>query len=290
MGQPEAAQPRPEASDAAAAEIARLRRENERLRRALERERASSAPNNNHLDQEEVGVSRSQPGGTSWLGCGLGTEEIERYARHLVLPSYGIEAHKRLRGSSVLVVGAGGLGSPAAIYLAASGVGRIGIVDQDSVELSNLHRQIAHGEDDVGVHKANSAAATMRRLNRQVVVEAIEGGVRADNALALVERFDAVVDCSDNPATRYCVSDACVVVGRPLISGAAVGTDGQLSVYSHGEDCPCYRCVWPEAPDPGNAQRWVRSLLRASATSIARPCAHPTPFPPEKKQWRTNEP
>ena len=193
--------------------------------------------------------------GKTWEGADLDTEEVERYARQLVLPKFGARNQTKLRDSSVLVVGAGGLGSPVCLYLAAAGVGTLGVVDQDEVDRSNLHRQILHTEDQVGEHKAVSAAISIKRLNSTTTVETHVDGFRPGTALGLVGRYDAVVDASDNPATRYCVNDACVIAGKPLISGAAIGTDGQMSVYNHGEDCPCYRCVWPVPPEAGSCQR-----------------------------------
>ncbi|QDZ20800.1 adenylyltransferase/sulfurtransferase MOCS3 [Chloropicon primus] len=207
---------------------------------------------------ERGGVGGSCSSGSSsasWSGGGLDKGEVERYARQLVLPSFGVARQRKLKEASVLVVGAGGLGSPVCLYLAAAGVGRIGVTDQDDVEKSNLHRQILHDEAEVGSHKAVSASKAMRRLNSGTEVEVHLDGFRAVNALGLVEGYDVVVDASDNPATRYCVNDACVIAGKPLVSGAAIGTDGQLSVYNHGDQCPCYRCVWPDPPQEGACQR-----------------------------------
>lgn len=148
----------------------------------------------------------------------------------------------------MLIVGAGGLGCPAAIYLAAAGVGRLGVVDYDEVDASNLHRQIMHRETDVGVAKAVSLSRAIKSLNSLVTVDAHCVQLDAGNATPLVSDYDVVLDCSDNPATRYLVSDACVLSGRPLVSASALRWEGQLTVYHHG-DGPCYRCLYPTAPD-----------------------------------------
>lgn len=153
-------------------------------------------------------------------------------------------AQAQLCDASVLLVGAGGLGCPCALYLAAAGVGHLGIVDKDTVALDNLHRQVAHSEARVGMHKADSAAAACRQVNGGVRVSLFREGLTAANATGICGPFDVVVDCSDNAPTRYLVSDACVATGRPLVSGAAVGTDGQLTVYGHAGG-PCYRCGPP---------------------------------------------
>ena len=150
-------------------------------------------------------------------------------------------AQQRVCNGSVLVIGAGGLGSPCVLYLCAAGVGRLGIVDKDTVAMSNLHRQIAHSEAKVGQHKADSAAAACSALNSDVQLELHREGLRPDNAESLCAGYDVVVDCSDNAATRYLVNDACVMAGKPLVFGAAIGMDGQLTVYNH-DGGPCYRC------------------------------------------------
>ena len=168
-----------------------------------------------------------------------------------------LAAQARLCNGSVLIIGAGGLGSPAAIYLAAAGVGRIGIVDRDTVELSNIHRQIIHTEASVGIHKADSAANTMKSINSSIIIETFKEGFTTENGVELVKQFDVIVDASDNAPTRYLISDACSVAKRPLVSGAAIGTDGQLTVYCHGDDGPCYRCLFPIAPPAQNCARCV---------------------------------
>lgn len=197
----------------------------------------------------------SGPSASYVSSCSLTKPQAERYSRQLLLPSFGPGAQARLCHGSVLIVGCGGLGAPVALYLAAAGVGRLGLVDHDTVEISNLHRQIIHTEARAGTHKADSAAAAVAALNSGVKVEVHRDGLKPDNAAAMVGRYDVVIDCSDNAPTRYLLSDACAARGRPLVSAAAVGTDGQLTVYCHGDDGPCYRCLFPEPPAPGNCAR-----------------------------------
>jgi len=187
----------------------------------------------------------------------LNPEEIERYARHLVLREVGGPGQAALKDARVMVVGAGGLGAPLLLYLAAAGVGTIAVIDDDRISLSNLQRQVIFGTPDIGKPKAASAAETLARLNPHVRIEAIEDRLRADNALALIGRHDIVADGSDNFATRYLVSDACFFAKRPLVT-AAVGTfDATLTtVRAHeagadGEPNPTFRCLFPEPPPPG---------------------------------------
>lgn len=176
--------------------------------------------------------------------------EALRYARHLVLPEVGLEGQRRLKAARVLVVGAGGLGSPAALYLAAAGVGTIGLVDFDVVDLTNLQRQVLHGTGAVGVPKTASAQARLRDLNPHVRVEAVPERLTSANARAVVRGFDVVLDGSDNFPTRYLVNDACVLEGRPLVYGSIFRFDGQVSVF-HPPAGPCYRCLFAEPPAPG---------------------------------------
>ncbi|NXF06568.1 MOCS3 sulfurtransferase, partial [Smithornis capensis] len=179
----------------------------------------------------------------------LSAAEILRYSRQLVLPELGVRGQLRLARSAVLVVGCGGLGCPLAQYLAAAGVGRLGLLDHDVVETSNLHRQVLHGEARRGRPKAGSAAAALRRLNSAVQYIPIRGALGPRSALRIVRQFDIVADCSDNAPTRYLLNDACVLAGRPLVSGSALRLEGQLVVYNHGGG-PCYRCLFPEPPPP----------------------------------------
>lgn len=187
----------------------------------------------------------------------LSPEELERYARHIVLREVGGPGQNALKRARVLVVGAGGLGAPLLLYLAAAGVGTLGIVDDDAVSLSNLQRQVIHATPDVGMPKVESAAAAIRRLNPHVAAELHPVRLTAANALDLIARYDIVADGSDNFATRYLVSDACFFAQKPLVS-AAMGTfDGTLTtIRAHerapdGQPNPTYRCLFPEAPPPG---------------------------------------
>ena len=177
-------------------------------------------------------------------------DELARYSRHLVLPEVGAEGQRRLKGARVLVVGAGGLGSPIALYLAAAGVGTIGIVDDDVVDASNLHRQVIHGTRDVGRPKTASARERLRDVNPHVEVHPYETRLTSTNALELVAAHDVVVDGSDNFPTRYLVNDACVLTGRPNVYGSVFRFEGQVSVFGVPGG-PCYRCLHPEPPPPG---------------------------------------
>lgn len=181
----------------------------------------------------------------------LSNEELRRYARQWSLPEVGIEGQQRLREARVLCIGAGGLGSPIAIYLAAAGVGSLGIVDSDDVELSNLHRQILHATSDLGRPKAVSAQLRLKDLNPNVRLHAHHLRLTARNALELVRDYDLVVDGSDNFATRYLANDACVLVRKPNVYGAILRFEGQASVFAPHLGAPCYRCLFPEAPPPG---------------------------------------
>jgi molybdopterin-synthase adenylyltransferase len=187
----------------------------------------------------------------------LSSEEVERYARQIVLRGVGGPGQNKLKAARVLVVGAGGLGSPALQYLAGAGVGTLGIVDDDEVSLSNLHRQIIHGTNDIGRPKTESAAAAIARINPHVAVEPIAVRLDALNARPIVRRFDIVLDGSDNFATRYALSDACFRERRPLVSAALGEYDGTLTTlkpYENGADGkpnPTYRCLFPDPPEPG---------------------------------------
>ena len=176
----------------------------------------------------------------------MNDDQLLRYSRHILLDELGIEGQRRLLAAHALVIGAGGLGSPVALYLATAGVGTITIVDGDTVDLTNLQRQIAHNLSRVGSPKANSAAQTMRAINPDVRVHALHERVDAARLDALVATADVVIDCSDNFATRHAVNAACVAHAKPLVSGAAIGFDGQLSVYdTRDASRPCYACLFP---------------------------------------------
>jgi molybdopterin/thiamine biosynthesis adenylyltransferase/rhodanese-related sulfurtransferase len=178
-------------------------------------------------------------------------DELQRYVRQVAVPEFGIAGQEKLRAARVLLIGAGGLGSPAALYLAAAGVGTLGIVDDDEVELSNLHRQILHGTAAVGRPKVESAAETLQRVNPHVRVEAIRDRFRAGRAVELARGWDVVVDGSDNFSTRYASNDACVALGIPNVYGSVWRFEGQVSVFAPHLGGPCYRCVNPRAPEPG---------------------------------------
>ena len=180
----------------------------------------------------------------------LSNEEILRYSRHLILPEVGMEGQRRLKGARVLVVGAGGLGSPAALYLAAAGVGTLGLVDFDLVEETNLQRQIIHGAGSVGKPKLESAASRIEDLNPHVALELFDARLTSQNALDVLRGFDVVVDGSDNFPTRYLVNDACVLLGIPLVYGAIYRFSGQTSLFA-AEGGPCYRCLFRDPPRPG---------------------------------------
>jgi adenylyltransferase/sulfurtransferase len=180
-------------------------------------------------------------------------DEISRYSRHILLAEIGGIGQARLRAARVLLVGAGGLGSPLALYLAAAGVGTIGLIDDDVVELSNLQRQIAHSMASLGQPKADSAAAAARAINPQTTVQVHRTRLTPDNALELIAGYDIVCDGTDNFPTRFLVADACVLARRTLVSAAVLRFDGQLSVFKPhaGPDCPCYRCLYPSPPPDG---------------------------------------
>jgi len=180
----------------------------------------------------------------------LTREELARYARHVVLPGVGLDGQRRLKAARVLCVGAGGLGSPASLYLAAAGVGTIGLLDADAVDLCNLQRQILHDTAGIGEPKVASARRRLTAVNPHVSVETHHLRLEADNALDVIGRYDVILDCSDNFPTRYLVNDACVIQGKPDVFGAVFVFEGQASVFAAAGG-PCYRCVFPEAPPPG---------------------------------------
>ena len=176
--------------------------------------------------------------------------ELAHYSRHLSLREVGLEGQARLKGASVLLVGLGGLGSPLAMYLAAAGIGRIGIVEFDVVDVSNLHRQVLFGSSQVGQPKLACGAARLRDLNPHIVIDEHAGALTRDNAREIVAEYDVVADGADNFATRYLVNDACVLEGKPLVSASILAFEGQLAVYNHAGG-PCYRCLFPVPPPPG---------------------------------------
>jgi adenylyltransferase/sulfurtransferase len=204
----------------------------------------------------------------------LTAEEIERYKRHLVLREVGGQGQQKLKAAKVLVIGAGGLGSPLLMYLAAAGIGTIGIVDDDTVSLDNLQRQIVHDTPHVGAPKVESAAQMIGRLNPHVRVETHAMRIDAGNALDLIGRYDIVADGSDNFATRYLVSDACYLAKRPLAFAAVGPFDGYLTTFKphergpDGEPYPSYRCIFPEAPPPGTVANCAEVGVLGAAVGV----------------------
>lgn len=180
----------------------------------------------------------------------LTNEEVARYSRHLIMPEVGMAGQLELKAARVLCIGAGGLGSPVLLYLAAAGVGTLGLVDFDEVDYSNLHRQIIHGTPDVGRSKLDSAKSRLNALNPEVEVVTYEMALSSENALGLFADYDLVIDGTDNFPTRYLINDACVIQGKPNIYGSIFRFEGQASVFA-AKDGPCYRCLYPEPPPPG---------------------------------------
>jgi sulfur-carrier protein adenylyltransferase/sulfurtransferase len=201
----------------------------------------------------------------------LSVNEVKRYSRHLIIPDVGMTGQKRLKNAKVLCVGAGGLGSPALLYLAAAGVGTLGVIDFDVVDESNLQRQIIHGQSDIGRPKALSARDSIKEVNPYIAVVVHEEALTTDNAMDIFARYDLIVDGTDNFATRYMVNDACVLLGKPYVWGSIYRFDGQASVF-WAEYGPCYRCLYPEPPPPGMvpscAEGGVLGVLCASIGSI----------------------
>src|SRR6185295_12131827 len=180
----------------------------------------------------------------------LSNDEIKRYSRHLIMPEVGVDGQRKLKAGKVLCIGAGGLGSPAAMYLAAAGVGTIGIVDFDVVDFSNLQRQIIHGTPDVGRSKLASAKDRLHAINPHVDIQTYETALSSENALQLFEPYDVILDGTDNFPTRYLTNDACVLLGKPNAYGSIFRFEGQASVFAT-KNGPCYRCLYPEPPPPG---------------------------------------
>ena len=181
----------------------------------------------------------------------LNNDEIRRYSRHLILPEVGLGGQKKICSASVLCIGAGGLGSPIAMYLAAAGIGKLGILDFDAVDFSNLQRQIIHGTQDVGRPKTQSAKETLNRINPNVEVVIHNTRITSENALELIRPYDIVVDGTDNFPTRYLTNDACVLLKKPNVYGSIFRFEGQASVFAPHLGGPCYRCLYPEPPPPG---------------------------------------
>ena len=194
-----------------------------------------------------------QPGtapGSAQTAASLSNEEILRYSRHLIMPEVGMEGQLKLKSAKVLLIGTGGLGAPLGLYLAAAGVGRLGLVDFDVVDMTNLQRQVTFGSDDVGKPKAEAARARLSNLNPDIQIETFETKLTSDNALELFKDFDIIVDGTDNFPTRYLVNDACILLGKPNVYGSIFRFEGQATIFGM-PDGPCYRCLYPEPPPPG---------------------------------------
>jgi sulfur-carrier protein adenylyltransferase/sulfurtransferase len=203
---------------------------------------------------ETISIIPSIAGGSTAVAepevATLSNEEIARYSRHLILPEVGMQGQLKLKQAKVALIGAGGLGAPLGLYLAAAGVGRIGIVDFDVVDASNLQRQVIHGTRDIGRKKLDSAADRMRDINPNVAIDKFDAGLSSENALEILKDYDVVIDGTDNFPTRYLVNDACVLLKKPNVYGSIFRFEGQATVFAY-EDGPCYRCLYPEPPPPG---------------------------------------
>lgn len=202
-------------------------------------------------ESDEIRIIPSIAGGSSAVAdSALSALEVLRYSRHLIMPEVGLDGQLKLKAGKVLAIGAGGLGSPLALYLAAAGVGKIGIVDFDVVDLTNLQRQILHSTESVGRPKLESAKTRLHALNPEVQIELYETRLTSENALDILRDYDVIADGTDNFATRYLVNDACVLLGKPNVYGSIFRFEGQASVFGT-PDGPCYRCLYPEPPAPG---------------------------------------
>ncbi len=204
---------------------------------------------------ETISIVPSIAGGATSLAeppasAALSNEEVARYSRHLILPEVGMEGQLKLKHAKVAMIGAGGLGAPLGLYLAAAGVGRIGLVDFDVVDNSNLQRQVIHGTKDIGRKKLDSAADRMRDINPNIEIDKFDTGLTSENALEILKDYDVIVDGTDNFPTRYLVNDACVLLKKPNVYGSIYRFEGQATVFAY-EDGPCYRCLYPEPPPPG---------------------------------------
>ena len=195
-------------------------------------------------------------------------DEIARYSRHLIMPEVTLDGQKRIKASSVLCIGTGGLGSPIALYLAAAGVGRMGLVDFDVVDFSNLQRQILHGTDDVGRKKLNSAKDRIKAVNPNVQVDLHDMLFRSENAMQVVRNYDIVIDGTDNFPTRYLSNDVCVLTKKPNIYGSIFRFDGQCTVFAPHLGGPCYRCMFPEPPPPGAVPACAEAGVLGALTGV----------------------
>lgn len=217
-----------------AEEVKRLKLENEQLKLKLSQKKSEEKTEN------ESSISD------------FSLDEYKRYGRQMVVPQVTIEGQKKLKRSRVLVIGAGGLGCPALLYLAGAGVGKIGIVDDDTVDTSNLHRQVLHTTDKVGEYKCESAKSYLNKLNPHVEIQTYPFRLSTCNAFEIFEQYDLVLDCTDSPYSRYLISDVAVITGIPVVSGSGLKTEGQLSILNFQNTGPCYRCFYPKPPPPNS--------------------------------------
>jgi adenylyltransferase/sulfurtransferase len=233
---------------ALAAQVAALRAENERLRLQLDRLHLSTASTAAASSLEPSPQCTAPPPSDVSVVGAFSRAEMQRYSRQMLVKEFGAAAQQRLRDARVLVIGAGGLGSPVALYLAAMGVGKLSIIDDDRVDSSNLHRQVLHDESQLHELKARSAQRRLRLINPLVQCEPIAARFSASNAAQLVARHDVVIDASDNVGTRYLANDACAAAAKPLVSGSAIGMEGQVTVFTYRHSTGCYRCLYPSPP------------------------------------------
>src|SRR5271169_1534980 len=198
----------------------------------------------------KAGISTETPTTANETAVTLSKEEVMRYSRHLIMPEVGMEGQLKIKAAKVLCIGTGGLGAPLGLYLAAAGVGRIGLVDFDHVDLTNLQRQVLFGTSDVGRPKTAAAAERLRNLNPDIQIDVFETHLTSENALEIMKDYDIIVDGTDNFPTRYLVNDACVLLGKPNVYGSIFRFEGQATVFAY-QGGPCYRCLYPEPPPPG---------------------------------------
>ncbi|XP_054740505.1 adenylyltransferase and sulfurtransferase MOCS3 [Anastrepha obliqua] len=198
----------------------------------------------------------------------LTNDEITRYSRQLILPGFGVAAQTKLKNSSFLIIGMGGLGCPAAQYLIGAGCGRLGLVDYDQVERGNLHRQILHTEATIRMSKVESAKYALEQINPNCQIATYKLALDSRNAMDIVKQYDVVLDCTDNVVTRYLINDACVLLHKPLVFGSALQFDGQLAIYNYGISCPCYRCLFPIPPAPETVTNCRDSGVMGAITGV----------------------
>ncbi|CAX45373.1 MPT synthase sulfurylase, putative [Candida dubliniensis CD36] len=207
---------------------------------------------NNQLKQQQHGL-KSKNEQFCKIDENFSLDEYKRYGRQMIVPQFGsLESQIKLKNSKVLVVGAGGLGSPALLYLSSAGIGTIGIIDHDTVDTSNLHRQVIHNTEMVGEFKCISAQNYIKKLNPHVIVDVYPTTLSNDNAFDIISQYDLVLDCTDHPAVRYLINDVCVLLGKTIVSGSGLKSDGQLTVLNFANSGPCYRCFYPQPPSPAS--------------------------------------